>query len=161
MRLFRRVFKITAIVLVVAFLGMQAVRPARTNPPVDESQTINARTQMTPQVASILDRSCRDCHTNKTVWPWYTNVAPVSWWLSNHVNDGRRSLNMSEWGKLDANHQDRKLRQICDEIQDGVMPLSSYLPMHPMAKLSDQDKKTLCDWTDAERQRLTQAETRP
>jgi len=155
MRLFRKVFKITVIVLLVAFLGMQAVRPARTNPPVDESQTINARTQMTPQVASILDRSCRDCHSNKTVWPWYTNVAPISWWLSNHVNEGRHVLNLSEWGKLDANHQDRKLRQICDEIQDGVMPLSSYTPMHPMAKLSDQDKKTLCDWTDAERQRLT------
>ena len=161
MRLLRKVFKITAIVLVVAFLGMQAVRPARTNPPVDESQTINARTQMTPQVASILDRSCRDCHTNKTVWPWYTNVAPVSWWLSNHVNDGRRILNLSEWGKLPSDRQDRKLRQICDEVQDGVMPLSSYTPMHPMAKLSDQDKKTLCDWTDAERQRLSQAETRP
>ena len=155
MRLFRKVFKITAIVLVVAFLGMQAVRPARTNPPVDESQTINARTQMTPQVASILDRSCRDCHTNKTVWPWYTNIAPVSWWLSNHVNDGRRILNLSEWGKLPSDRQDRKLRQICDEVQDGVMPLSSYTPMHPMARLSDQDKKTLCDWTEQERERLS------
>jgi Haem-binding domain len=153
--LFKNFFKITTIVLVVAFLGIQVVRPARTNPPVDESQTIFARTQMTPQVASILDRSCRDCHTNKTVWPWYTNVAPVSWWLSNHVNDGRRILNFSEWGKLPSDRQDRKLRQICDEVQDGVMPLSSYTPMHPQARLSDQDKKTLCDWTDAERQRLT------
>jgi hypothetical protein len=154
-RLLKNFFKITTIVLVVAFLGIQVVRPVRTNPPVDESQTINALTQMTPQVASILDRSCRDCHTNKTVWPWYTNVAPVSWWLSNHVNDGRRILNFSEWGKLPSDRQDRKLRQICDEVQDGVMPLSSYTPMHPQARLSDQDKKTLCDWTDAERQRLT------
>src|SRR5204863_5090467 len=97
----RRVLKIVAILLVVLVVGIQAIRPARTNPAIDESQTIVAKTQMTPEVASILDRSCRDCHTNKTMWPWYTNVAPVSWWLSNHVNDGRRSLNMSEWGKLD------------------------------------------------------------
>ncbi|HEX7723588.1 MAG TPA: heme-binding domain-containing protein [Pyrinomonadaceae bacterium] len=153
----KRVLKIAAILLVVLVVGIQAIRPARTNPPVDESQTINARTQMPPEVASIFDRSCRDCHTNKTVWPWYTNVAPVSWWLSNHVNDGRRALNMSEFGKLDANRQDRKLRQICDEVSDGVMPLSSYTPMHPAAKLSDQDKKTLCDWTEKERERMSQA----
>ena len=151
-----RVLKICAIILLVIVIGIQFVRPARSNPPVDESQTIVAQTQMTPEVASILDRSCRDCHTNKTVWPWYTNVAPVSWWLSNHVNDGRRSLNMSEWGKLPRDRQDRKLRQMCDEVQDGVMPLSSYTPMHPQAKLTEQDKKTLCDWTDKERERLSQ-----
>ncbi|HEX3143316.1 MAG TPA: heme-binding domain-containing protein [Pyrinomonadaceae bacterium] len=151
----RRVLKIVAILLVVLVLGIQAIRPARTNPPIDESQTINAKTQMTSDVAAIFDRSCRDCHTNKTVWPWYTNVAPLSWWLSNHVSDGRRSLNMSEWSKLPNDRQERKLRQICDEVQDGNMPLSSYTPMHPAAKLSDQDKKTLCDWTETERQRLS------
>ena len=152
----KRILKWFVIVLVVILIGIQFVRPALTNPPVDESQTINAQMQMTPEVASILDRSCRDCHSNKTVWPWYTNVAPVSWWLSNHVNDGRRSLNMSEWGKLDPDRQDRKLRQICDEVSDGVMPLSSYTPMHPAAKLTDQDKKTLCDWIDKEREHLSQ-----
>jgi len=150
----KRILKIVLIVFVVIFAGMQAIRPTLSNPSVDESQTVNARTQMTPEVAAILDRSCRDCHSNKTVWPWYTQIAPVSWWLSNHVNEGRRNLNLSEWGKLAPDRQDRKLRQICDQVQDGVMPLSSYLPMHPVAKLSDQDKKVLCDWTEAERQRL-------
>jgi cytochrome c551/c552 len=150
-----RVLKIILIVAVVLFAGIQAIRPARTNPAVDESQTIFARTQMTPEVAAILNRSCNDCHSNKTVWPWYTNVAPVSWWLTSHVNEARQNLNYSEWGRLNTDRQDRKLRQICDEVEDGVMPLSSYLPMHPQARLSDADKKTLCDWTTAERQRLT------
>jgi hypothetical protein len=149
-----RALKIIIIVLVVLFLGIQVVRPARTNPPVNESQTIFARTQMTPQVAEILTRSCNDCHSNKTVWPWYTNVAPISWWLSNHVNSGRHILNYSEWGRLERDRQDRKLRQICDEVEDGAMPLSSYLPMHPKARLSEEDKKILCDWTAAERERL-------
>lgn len=152
----RRVLKIALILLAVIIVGIQFVRPARTNPAVDESQTIFARTQMATEVAAILDRSCRDCHSNKTVWPWYTNVAPVSWWLSDHVNEGRRNLNLSEWGKLPRDRQDRKLRQICDEVQDGVMPLSSYTPMHPQAKLSEPDKKTLCDWTEKERERLSQ-----
>ena len=155
MKTILRVLKWIAIGLIVVFLGIQFVRPARTNPPVDESQTILARTQMTPEVAAILDRSCRDCHTHKTVWPWYTNVAPISWWLSNHVNDGRKDLNLSEWGRLPPDRQDKKLRQICDEVSDGVMPLSSYLPMHPQARLSEQDKKTLCDWVDAERARMS------
>ena len=152
----RRVLKIALVLLAMIVVGIQFVRPARTNPAVDESQTIFTRTQITPEVAAILDRSCRDCHSNKTVWPWYTNVAPVSWWLSDHVNEGRRNLNLSEWGKLARDRQDRKLRQICDEVSDGVMPLSSYTPMHPQAKLSEQDKKTLCDWTEKERGRLSQ-----
>jgi hypothetical protein len=152
-----RILKWIAIGLVVVFLGMQVVRPARTNPAVDPSQSIEAHTQMTSDVASVLDRSCRDCHTNKTVWPWYTNIAPVSWWLTNHVNEGRGDLNMSEWGRLPRDRQERKLRQMCDEVTDGIMPLSSYLPMHPTARLSEQDKKLLCDWTDEQRERLSAA----
>jgi len=150
-----RILKWIAIALAFIFIGMQFIRPARTNPAVDQSQTIGAHTQMTPEVASILDRSCRDCHSNQTVWPWYTNVAPISWWLSNHVNEGRRDLNMSEWGRLPRDRQERKLRQICDEIEDGAMPLSSYVPMHPAARLSEEDKKILCDWTEVERARLS------
>ena len=155
MKIALKIAKWFAIILVGLLLIAQFVRPARTNPPVDESQTIQAKTQITPDVTAIFDRSCRDCHSNKTVWPWYTNVAPLSWFIANHVHDGRHSMNLSEWGRLDRDKQDRKLRQICDEIQDGVMPLSTYTPLHPGSKLSEQDKKTLCEWTDAERQRLS------
>ena len=148
-----KIVKWLLISLVCLFILIQLKRPARTNPAVDESQTIEAHAQMTPQVKDILDRSCRDCHSNKTEWPWYTNVAPLSWWITDHVNEGRHRLNLSEWARLDQ--PGKKLRQICDEVEDGAMPLSSYLPMHPKAKLSEQDKKTLCDWTAAERQRLS------
>ena len=155
MRIILKIIKFLSLALVVLFLGIQFVRPARTNPVVDESQTIFTHTQMPPEVAAIFKRSCADCHSHKTVWPWYTNVAPVSWFIANHVDQGRKRLNLSEWGRLDRDRQDKKLRQICDEVEDGAMPLSSYLPMHPKAKLSEQDKKTLCDWTAAERGRLS------
>jgi hypothetical protein len=154
----RKILKVLLIAIVVLIIGVQFARPARTNPPVDESQTIFARTQMPPQVAAIINRSCADCHSNKTEWPWYSNVAPVSWFVTGHVNDGRKVMNLSEWAKLDRDRQDRRLRQICDQVEDGNMPLSSYTPMHPRARLSDGDKKTLCDWTDAERERLEQAQ---
>jgi cytochrome c551/c552 len=153
----RKLLKWTAILLLVLFIGIQLKRPARANPPVDQSQTIEANTQITQPVRDILDRSCSDCHSNKTVWPWYTNVAPISWWIVDHINEGRRNLNFSEWAKLDRDRQAKKLQQICDEVQDGAMPLPSYLPMHSKAKLSEQDKKTLCDWTEAERARLSGA----
>ena len=154
MKTLARILKWFVIGLLVIFLGMQLYRPARTNPAIDQSQTIEAHTQMTPEVAAVIDRSCRDCHSNKTDWPWYSNVMPVSWWLTDHVNHGRNDLNMSEWGRLPRDRQERKLRQMCDEVTDGMMPIPSYLPMHPSARLSDQDKKTLCDWTDTERERL-------
>ena len=154
MKMLRRIAKWFFVILVILFLAIQFVRPARTNPAVDESRTIFARTQMPPLVAAIFNRSCVDCHSNKTVWPWYTNVAPISWFITGHVNDGRQMMNLSEWGRMDQDRQSKKLRQMCEEVTDGAMPLSSYTPLHSGSKLSPADVKTLCDWTDAERARL-------
>ena len=151
----RKVLKWIVIVLVLIFIAIQFRRPARTNPAVDESQTIFARTQMTPDAAAIFNRSCVDCHSNKTAWPWYSHVAPVSWLLADDVNTGRGMMNLSEWGHLDQDRQDKKLRQICDEVSDGVMPLWFYTPLHPGSKLTSGDVKTLCDWTSAERDRIS------
>jgi hypothetical protein len=155
MKLIKQILKWLVIVGVVAVIGIQFVRPARTNPSVDETHTIFAHTQMTPEVTAIINRSCADCHSNKTVWPWYSNLAPISWFVAGHVDHGRKTMNLSEWGSLNHDRQDRRLRQICDEVQDGAMPLSSYTPMHPGSKLTAAEVKTLCDWTDAERERLS------
>src|SRR5882724_4486990 len=129
------------IVLAAAFVVIQFIRPARTNPPVNPAQSIEANLRVSPQVAAILDRSCNDCHSNKTVWPWYTNVAPVSWFLTNHVNEGRRNMNLSAWGSYDKDKQSRRLRDMCEQVQDGKMPLSIYTPLHPGSKLSADDVK--------------------
>lgn len=151
----RSIFKWVVIVLLAAFVIIQFVRPARTNPPVDPAKTIGANLQVSPQVAAIFDRSCNDCHSNKTVWPWYTNVAPVSWLLTSHVNEGRHDMNLSEWGGYDKDKQSRRLRDMCEQVQDGNMPLSTYTPLHPKAKLSADDVKTICDWVNAERTRIS------
>jgi hypothetical protein len=150
----RKILKWLVIVTVIVFVGLQFIRPARTNPAIDQSQTIEAHTNMTPEVAAILDRSCNDCHSHKTRWPWYSYVAPVSWFVVDHVNDGRKDLNFSEWSKRDRDRQSRKLQQMCDEVSSGEMPLGSYTPMHKGSVLSDADKQKLCDWTKSERQRL-------
>src|SRR5437868_13257121 len=110
MTIMRKLLKWTVIVGVILFAALQFTNPARTNPPVDPAQTIEAHTQMTPQVAAILDRSCNDCHSNKTRWPWYSHVAPVSWLVVDDVNEARRAMNFSEWGRLDPDRQRKKLQ---------------------------------------------------
>ena len=152
-RLFR-VLRWVLIIGVVCLVVAQFFGPAKTNPASDATQSIESRLQVTPQVAAILDRSCNDCHSNKTRWPWYSNVAPVSWFVIGHVNEGRQNINLSEWGKYTPRDVDSLLRQMCREVRAGVMPLSSYTPLHPGSKLSADDVKTLCEWTDAERARL-------
>ena len=136
------------------FVIVQFIRPAKTNPVADPSLAIESHVQVDPTVGAIFDRSCVDCHSNKTRWPWYSHVAPVSWFVIDHVNEGRKELNLSEWGKYDQRRQLGKLRQICREVTNGAMPLGSYTPMHAGSKLTPDDVKTLCDWSDAQRAQL-------
>jgi hypothetical protein len=139
-----------AIALAVLLVLAQFVRPARTNSPVDPTKELRA-----PQpVMSILERSCNDCHSNRTVWPWYAQVAPVSWLLADDVKDGRKELNVSEWATFTPRRAARKLKEICEQVEKGEMPLKIYVPLHPDAKLSDADRRTLCDWARGERSRV-------
>jgi Haem-binding domain len=155
--LVKKILKIAAIAVAAIFAALQFVRPARTNPPVEEARTISAHTQITPEVAALLDRSCNDCHSNQTRWPWYSNVAPVSWFVVGHVNDGRREMNFSDWAQYGTDARRELLKEICSEARSGAMPLGSYLRLHSEAKLSSEDVKTLCDWANAESRRLSQA----
>ncbi len=96
-----KIFRWVLIILACAVVVIQFIRPARTNPAIDPAQTIESRLQVSPQVAGIFDRSCNDCHSNKTRWPWYSNVAPVSWLVIGDVNDARSVMNFSQWGNYD------------------------------------------------------------
>lgn len=151
----KKFLKWAAVALVVLFVVAQAVRPAMTNPPVDASKTLRANAQITPEAEAVLERSCRDCHSNETVWPWYSQVAPVSWLLTRDVNEGRHDLNFSEWGTYSQRKVANRLKGICEQVERGDMPLWFYLPLHPTAKLTDADKKTLCDWTKQELARVS------
>ena len=149
MKWLKRILLALVILLVVA----QVIRPARTNPPIDPAHELVA-----PQpVASILQRSCYDCHSNHTVWPWYAQVAPVSWLLADDVHDGRAEMNFSEWTTFTPRRSARKLQELCEQVEQGEMPLWFYVPLHSAAKLSDADRKTLCDWAKGERAKVIAA----
>ena len=152
-----RIVKWIVIVFVILFVVAQAIRPAMINPVVDQSRTIEAHTQLPPDVATILERSCADCHTGATRWPWYSQISPVSWYLASDVNQGRRHLTLSDWASYDSKRALNKLDQICEQVQQGEMPTSPYLLIHTDARLSESDKKQLCDWTSSERARQQQA----
>jgi hypothetical protein len=138
------------IVLVVLLVAAQAVRPDLTNPPVDPAKALRAPAH----VQQILDRSCIDCHSNRTRYPWYSQVSPLSWWLKDHIDEGRHELNISEFATYSPKKAEHKLEEVCEMVEKGEMPLKSYLPLHPSAKLSDADKQTLCAWTKEERTRI-------
>ncbi|HEX8189004.1 MAG TPA: heme-binding domain-containing protein [Pyrinomonadaceae bacterium] len=150
--------KVAAALFVLLFAGAQFVRPGRVNPPGAAGRSLEEHARVTPEVAGVLGRSCMDCHSDRTDWPWYSNVAPASWFVVDHVNHGRRHLNFSRWGDYDRRRADYLLNDICRTARSGFMPLDSYTLVHRGARLSPADVKTLCDWAGEERRRLVAAD---
>jgi hypothetical protein len=140
------------LLFLVLFIGAQFFRPDRSNPSAPAQGSLLKIA--TPQVGAILDRACRDCHSNDTRWPWYTNVVPFSWMVANHVHDGRDHFNYSLWSTYDADEQDKFLGSMCSLPRRGRMPLPSYLLIHHEAKLSAADVDALCAWSDKMRDML-------
>jgi hypothetical protein len=145
----RRFFKFLALFFVVALVGAQAIRPERTNPPVDDARTIAGMMPVPPAARAVLERACRDCHSSRTEWPWYSNVAPVSWFVIDHVNHGRSHLNFSEWSSYQPDRRRELVDGICKQARDGTMPLPSYTWIHWTARLSPADVDALCTLSSA------------
>ncbi len=130
----------STVILAVLLLAIQLVPVARTNPPV--TSEIHAPVP----VMTILRAACYDCHSNLTRWPWYSHMAPISWWLVDHVDEGRKDLNFTEWPVLDFAAQRDAMGDIAHQIEKNKMPLRSYRLGHPEARLDAQQKQTLLDW---------------
>jgi len=145
------------LVLLVLVVAVQFIPVGMANPPEDPALTVYVTVPVPPDIASILRRACQDCHSNQTVWPWYSRVAPVSWLIARDISKGRGELNLSEWGAYATRRKDRKLQEICQQVTRGEMPMPVYTLMHPQARLSDQDKKAMCDWADAGRKQVRPA----
>jgi len=130
------------LIFAVFFILIQLVRFEQTNPPIDIAKTIKAD----EQVISILKTSCFDCHSNESRWPWYSNIAPISWLITLHVDDARKWVNFSEWEGYDEAKKQKLKKLIFREIS-GAMPLYTYKLAHPAAELGDKERRILRDWT--------------
>jgi hypothetical protein len=150
----RKILQITVIVFLLAFLVAQFIRPDFTNPPVTTAETLAATTDVPADVQQILSRSCNDCHSNSTQYPWYSKLTPFNWFLAGHIEDGRREMNFSIWNTYAPEKKEQKLDEICEQIESAHMPLPSYLWIHRDAVLSESDSRLLCDWARAESGRI-------
>ena len=142
------------IALLIILIIIQVFRINKTNSPVNEQTDFIAVTQTNPEVATILKNACYDCHSNQPTYPWYTNVAPVSWWIKYHINEGSKHLNFSIWQTYTTKRKDHKLEECIEMIEEGEMPMNSYTWMHSEAKLTDAQKLLLIDWFKAEKAKL-------
>ncbi len=150
----KKILKIIAIILCVGFVAIQFYQPSKINPPIVTAETLEATTEVSETIHAILIRSCNDCHSNETVYPWYSNISPFSWLLAEHIEEGRRELNFSVWNTYSAKKKRHKLDEVCEQITSGVMPYDQYLWIHRDALLSPEDKKLLCDWAETEKAKI-------
>jgi Haem-binding domain len=135
--------KQAAVVLVVVFAAAQLVRPERANPATDASRTIQAHVGTASGLVAVLDRACSDCHSNETVWPWYTQIAPASWLMAYGVTEGRKAVNFSEWAAYPPEAQRTLLSASCQDASEGKMP-GPYTLLRPETRLSAQNIETIC-----------------
>jgi hypothetical protein len=145
-----KMIKKLGLVLLVAFLLLQAFRPTKndSNNKVNDISTIYP---VSDSVQQIFTKACNDCHSNNTNYPWYANIQPVAWWLNDHVKDGKRHFNLNEFASYRIAKQYKKLEECMEEVKDGEMPLESYTIIHKNAILSPREKELLYDWANAVR----------
>src|SRR5215212_3243458 len=105
--------KYVLLVLLLIFLAAQMVRPSRMNPPVDPARELRAPAN----VQQILDRSCIDCHSNRTTYPWYEGITPINWYLADHIKEGRHELNFSEFAGYKQRRMNKKFEEICEQVE--------------------------------------------
>lgn len=134
--------KIILLSVLIPFLLIQFIPVDRENPIINNATTLTAP----PKVMSILKKSCYDCHSNETEWPFYSYVAPISWLVSRDVKLGRDDLNFSEWGNMEEKEKNHKKEEIIEEISRDTMPIPIYLITHSSASLNYEDKVILKNW---------------
>lgn len=133
--------------LVILVLFQLFPKPAKNNSTPFSSLDISRKYPLPTDVARILKSSCYDCHSNNTVYPWYSNVQPVAMWLGNHIEDGKREINFSEFLAAPVARQYKKMADLKEQVEENEMPLWSYSLIHTYAKLSAVQKEVLINWS--------------
>lgn len=133
--------------LLAALILIQFIRPDK-NDSDDQTHAISTKYTVPVHVNDILRTSCNDCHSNKTVYPWYARIQPVAWWLDHHITDGKRHFNLSDFTQLPIAVQNHKFEEMVEMVEKHEMPLPSYhyLGLHSEAVLSDEQRQMLMEW---------------
>ena len=140
------ILKKIGIVIIVALLTAQFFGPEKNDGELDTVNAFIAETNPPKDVLKILNTTCFDCHSSKTNYPWYNNITPVNYWLDEHVQDGKKHLNFSEWAAYNKNQKEHILKDLKKELKSKEMPLNSYLWIHKDAKMSTEQYQIMLDW---------------
>ena len=144
MKIVKKILMALLIILVIA----QFFSPEKNIGDTTDLTAFLDETKPNDEVKAILKTTCYDCHSSNTVYPWYSKITPVNYWMAEHVEDGKKHLNFSEWENLSTSKKHHALKEILEEIEAKKMPLKSYLLLHQQAKLSATDIETLKNWID-------------
>lgn len=150
----KKLRKYSFVFLILFIVILQFIKPDTGNPPEDKNNFIATHIQVPENVFSKLEKACFDCHSNRTVWPWYGKISPVVYLIDHDVKEGRRELNFSEWGNYEKKKMIKKLEEIESEVSGGEMPPGIYKPLHTESKLSDEDRKLITDWAKFSKENL-------
>ncbi len=142
----KKFFKYFFIFLLIVFVAIQFFRPTKNIATGIAANDITHKYTLPQDVQNILQTSCYDCHSNNTAYPWYNNIQPVAWFLADHVKEGKKELNFSEFASYSIRRQYKKLEEINNEVKDGGMPLESYTLIHGYAKLNELQKGIIASW---------------
>lgn len=147
-------FRKALLSLIALFIVIQLFQPNRELPVSNPANDIFAQHEASSSIIETVRLACYDCHSNEVNYPWYAYVSPASWWVSNHIQEGREELNFSQWGDYPIDRKDYKLEEVIEAIQEDFMPLQSYTWLHRKANLSDSQKAQLISWLKDARSRL-------
>lgn len=146
-----KILKKIAITLLVAFVVIQFFRPAQNKSLGNHTKVFIVETNPPEAVRVVLEQTCYDCHSNNTNYPWYINVAPVSFWISDHVKDGKKHLNFSDWESYSDKKKAHKLEEVIETLEEGEMPLQEYTWIHEEAILTESQKSMVKEWATRSR----------
>jgi DNA replicative helicase MCM subunit Mcm2 (Cdc46/Mcm family) len=135
--------------LLAALVVIQFIHPKPNKADGDQPNYIGKTFSVPDDVKTILAKACNDCHSNNTRYLWYSNIQPVDWWLTKHVNDGKRGLNLDEYTSKRLRYQYNKMKDVIEQVKEGDMPLNSYTWIHKDAKLTKDEKVKLTNWANS------------
>jgi hypothetical protein len=135
--------------LLFAFIVIQFIHPKPNKASGDQPNHIGKRFTIPGDVKIILGKACNDCHSNNTRYPWYSNIQPVDWWLTNHIKEGKAHLNFDEYTNRSLRYQYHKMEETVELVKKGEMPLDSYTWIHKDAILTEDEKSKLIGWAES------------
>ena len=150
MSLTKKIFIIVLVLLIV----IQFIRPEKNQSAAATPNDIFTIHPSANDVTQLVKTACYDCHSNNTVYPWYSNIQPVAWWLDHHIEEGKKELNFSEFGTYEPKKADHKLEELAEVVEEKEMPLKSYTLIHADSRLTDSQRELIVSWAKATRKQI-------